>query len=579
MNKTVDINLAGFLFHIDEEAYSRLKQYLHAVEASLNNDPGKSEIMSDIEARIAELFFDKQAFQNQVINVGMVEEVITIMGAPEDYEIDDTETEKSSSETKSTTSEKEIPKKLYRDANDAYAGGVSSGLGHYFNIEPFWIRLSWVLLTIFTSGSFILIYLGFWFFVPRANTTAEQLEMKGQAVNLNSIGESVRSSGENISRKSATFFENAGEILKKLVSFLVKFFGAYLVFIASIVIIGSLIAVTSVFIFKAGENHFYDFINAANIGIPYQLIGLPIFLLVAIPMFFLGFLGMRLLLKRTKTINKPIVFSLIGVWFLSGIIIGVFIYKEANERSQQAFIHDTTELPFTANDTLNISALTKLSDTQETNLSRSGFENNSFSVNYDTGEKRILLHKTHLYVKPSSDEKAYIKISKLGKGKNFDSAKANAEAISYDYKIEGNKLILSKDAMTDFQNEWKNQQLYINLFIPEGMTVIGNQSTTQMNRNAWDESTSLNHKEGKYVTMQNQKLICTSCNTSETMHHDHNENYINDNGINLNFTGDNNEKFHLKIDENGIRIEGKDNSEDFKLKIDENGVQIDGNTD
>ncbi len=578
MNKTVDINLAGFLFHIDEEAYARLKQYLNAVEASLKNDPGKSEIMSDIEARIAELFFDKQAFQNQVINTGMVEEVIAIMGEPEDYEIDDTEApinEKSAE----TNTESNPAKKLYRDANDAYAGGVSSGLGHYFNIEPFWIRLAWVLLTIFTSGSFILIYLGFWFFVPRANTTAEQLEMKGQAVNLNNIGQSIRDGSDNIQRKSATFFENAGEILKKLLTFLIKFFGAYLVFIASVVIIGSLITVTSIFIFKAGENYWYDFLSAANIGIPYQLMGLPIFLLVAIPMFFLGFLGMRLLLKRSKAINKPIIFSLIGLWFLSGIIVGVFIYKEVNERSQQAFIHDTTELPFTAKDTLTISALTNLSDTQETNLSRSGFENNSFSVNYDAGEKRILLHKTHLYVKPSSDEKAYIKISKLGRGKNFDSAKANAEAISYDYKIEGNKLILSKDAITAFQNEWKNQHLYINLFIPEGMTVIGNQSTTQMNRNAWDESTSLNHKEGKYVTMENQKLICTSCNTSETMHHDHKENYINDNGINLNFTGDNNEKFHLKIDESGIHIEGKDNNEDFKLNIDENGIQIDGNTD
>lgn len=574
MNKTIDINLAGFLFHIDEEAYALLKQYLEAVETSLSDDPGKEEIMNDIEARIAELFFEKQVFKTQVINSGMVEEIITVMGGPEDYKIDDTVNsgEKTEAETKNTNP----PKKLYRDANDAYAGGVSSGLGYYFNIEAFWIRLAWVLLTIFTSGSFILIYFGFWLFVPKANTTSEQLEMKGHAVNLSNIGKTVRSANENIQRKSASFFENAGEIIKKLIIFLVKFFGAYLVFIAAVSILATLIAIVSIFVFKAGQNYWYDTIDAANIGISYQLIGLPILLFVAIPMFFLGLFGMRILINRTTKINKSLLFSLIALWILSGVSLGVFLYNECNERSQEAFVHDTTEIPFSSKDTLNIIAFSDLNNVKTTNLSKSNFGDDChFSVDYSTGKKRILLHKTYLYVKPSYDNKTYLKISKSSKGENFETARKNAEAIAYEYKLEGNKLMLFKDASTAFENEWKDQRLYVNLFIPEGMSIIANESTITMNRNAWDETTSLNHKEGKVVTMTNKQLICDSCDTSETLYDKNNSNFTNSNGVNLNFN-DGKDSFHVKIDESGVHINGKSDDENFKLDIDESGIEING---
>ncbi|SOS54549.1 Phage shock protein C (PspC) family protein (Stress-responsive transcriptional regulator) [Tenacibaculum finnmarkense] len=60
MNKTININLGGFFFHIDEVAYQKLNYYLKAIANSLNDDPqGKNEIISDIEARISELLSEK----------------------------------------------------------------------------------------------------------------------------------------------------------------------------------------------------------------------------------------------------------------------------------------------------------------------------------------------------------------------------------------------------------------------------------------------------------------------------------------------------------------------------------------
>ena len=88
MNKTVNINLAGVFFHIDEDAYLKLQRYLEAIRRSFTDSQGRNEIIADIEARIAELFSERVQNEKQVVSVKEVEEVITIMGQPEDYMVD-----------------------------------------------------------------------------------------------------------------------------------------------------------------------------------------------------------------------------------------------------------------------------------------------------------------------------------------------------------------------------------------------------------------------------------------------------------------------------------------------------------
>ena len=92
MNKTVNINIGGLFFHIDEDAYQKLSKYFDAIKRSLSNSSGKEEIMKDIEMRVAELFTERQKSDKHVINTKDVDEVVAIMGQPEDYRIDvDTE--------------------------------------------------------------------------------------------------------------------------------------------------------------------------------------------------------------------------------------------------------------------------------------------------------------------------------------------------------------------------------------------------------------------------------------------------------------------------------------------------------
>ena len=86
MNKTININLGGFFFHIDEVAYQKLRRYLESISKSLSDDPqGKNEIIADIEARISELLSEKITDARQVVNEGDIDDIIVIMGQPEDY--------------------------------------------------------------------------------------------------------------------------------------------------------------------------------------------------------------------------------------------------------------------------------------------------------------------------------------------------------------------------------------------------------------------------------------------------------------------------------------------------------------
>ena len=129
MNKTVNMNLGGFFFHIDEDAYQKLNRYFDAIKRSLSND-GREEIMNDIESRISELFSEKLNADKQVLGIKDVDDVIAIMGQPEDYKIEDNDRQETNYNNYASTGKS---KKLYRDTEHGILGGVSSGLGHYFH--------------------------------------------------------------------------------------------------------------------------------------------------------------------------------------------------------------------------------------------------------------------------------------------------------------------------------------------------------------------------------------------------------------------------------------------------------------
>ena len=172
MNKTVNINLGGMFFHIDEDAYQKLTRYFDAIKRSLTNSNGQDEIIKDIEMRIGELITEKHTSDKQVINVAEVDEIITIMGQPEDYRIEDDGQPASSASASYDTNSGRRMKKLYRDTEKGMIGGVATGLGHYFGIDAVWIKILFLIFVFAGFGTGIIAYFVLWIVTPAARASS-----------------------------------------------------------------------------------------------------------------------------------------------------------------------------------------------------------------------------------------------------------------------------------------------------------------------------------------------------------------------------------------------------------------------
>ena len=85
MNETRTINLNGLVYHIDNDAYKVLHEYLQDIEQRLPQED-RTEVMADIEARVAELFQKALFAKNvQVVNIQMVLSVKGQIGEPSEF--------------------------------------------------------------------------------------------------------------------------------------------------------------------------------------------------------------------------------------------------------------------------------------------------------------------------------------------------------------------------------------------------------------------------------------------------------------------------------------------------------------
>jgi phage shock protein PspC (stress-responsive transcriptional regulator) len=81
--------------------------------------------------------------------------------------------------------------RLYRSKSEAMLGGVAAGLANYFKVDPTLVRIGFLVLMLFTSGAFLLVYLAMWLLIPSAGSTAAEANQVVQE-NLNEIGDKVR---------------------------------------------------------------------------------------------------------------------------------------------------------------------------------------------------------------------------------------------------------------------------------------------------------------------------------------------------------------------------------------------------
>ena len=217
MKKTLTVNLGGTDFHIDEDAYRLLDNYLSNLKIHFRKEAGADEIIDDIERRISELFAEKLTAGSQVITITDVEEVIARMGKPEDMEAE-SDSEPSVGNATRTT----IHRRLYRNPDDKLLGGVISGMAAYLGWDVTLLRLLLLVVLICGVGTLIPVYIVCWLVIPEARTAAEKLSMRGEAVTVENIGKTVTDGFEKVangvndymkSDKPRTFLQKLGDAL------------------------------------------------------------------------------------------------------------------------------------------------------------------------------------------------------------------------------------------------------------------------------------------------------------------------------------------------------------------------------
>lgn len=225
MKKTLTVNLGGTVFNIDDDAYRLLDNYLCNLKLHFRKEAGADEIVDDIERRISELFAEKLSAGSQVITIADVEEVIARMGKPEDMESSE-ESEETTSYGSSTTH-----RHLYRNPDDKMLGGVVSGMAAYLGWDVTLLRLLLLVVLICGVGTLIPVYIVCWLIIPEAQTAAEKLNMRGEAVTVENIGKTVTDGFEKVtngvndymkSDKPRTALQKIGDMLVMVAGWFLK---------------------------------------------------------------------------------------------------------------------------------------------------------------------------------------------------------------------------------------------------------------------------------------------------------------------------------------------------------------------
>jgi phage shock protein PspC (stress-responsive transcriptional regulator) len=576
MNKTTSINLGGYFFHIDEDAFRKLSNYFDAVRSSLSPD-GREEIINDIESRISELFTEKLGTTKQVIGLKEVDDIITIMGQPEDYKIEE-ETPKNDFQSNYTSSSSS--KKLYRDKENSFLGGVLSGLGHYFGVDPLWLRIIMVIL-FFGFGTGLVLYIILWILIPEAVTTSQKLEMKGEPINISNIEKKVKEGFNEISDKFSNLDQDKiatnaksgaekigntlSDIVTSIFNVISKIIGGFIVLISSLTLISIVISgIAMMFFSSMPDNFLYNHIHTPfSFETPIWIQGILLIIVVGIPLFFILILGLKLLSTRMKSIGNSINYSLLAIWIIG---LASVLFLTIREISQNAYTGKEIEkvaINLKPTDTLNVKFISN-------NLyGKDNYDFDNFEVIHDDTDKAIIFsNNVSIKIVETNEPIAFLQIEKSAEGSSIKKAKQTAEKIKYNVKIENNNLILDNYWITDLANKKHDQEVELFLYLPKG-TIFKVDKNFKHFDISENDYFNLHYSTDTYTYIVSEnKVLCMNCPIDENDYNDVENDTISNSE----------ENSEIILNEDGILIKKgnktveKENVE--SIKINKNGITI-----
>ncbi len=597
MNKTVTINISGIIFHIEEDAYDKLSKYLSTIKGYFTNTDGGNEIMSDIEARIAEMLQAKVNATKQVVLMNDVDAVMSAMGKPEEF-ADESASSSSTNEKTNTsyenTYQEPIRKRLFRNPDDKAIGGVCSGVAEYFNVDVVWIRIITFLL-IFFGGMSLFVYLILWIVIPEAQTTADRLAMRGEPVNINNIKKAVQDEAEELKNRAGKYgqefrnssshygnrvSENIGAVLNGVFRILGRIFGFFMASLGIFLMIAFVSTLLGFSILGANDT-FTQFTSLIfNSSWVYGLSFITFIIVAGIPIFFLIYVGIKLLFNINYS-NRWLNLSLGGLWTV-GIILGFYLLsKTLGQFSETSKVKETVNIS-NVGDTLNLRLTNTRSaiqlynfddfDNVETKVEDRGDGTFGGFVIAEKGKAKSLVGYADVKIIPSPTDSIEVVVYKIAKGADKRMALELARNIQYGYTQSGNTLYLDEIFATKPNDKFRAQELEVIVKLPKGKVINLDKSLKESLddvdnvTNTWD-----GYMVGRRWKMTENGLECIDCEGLKDKDDDDNDD--DDKNIKKEIKEALKEMKDVKsinINEQGIKIDGGDT----KIQINEKGVNI-----
>lgn len=489
MKKTYNINLGGFAFIIDENAFEVLFNYLEALKRKFSNEAERKEILNDIEARMAELLLQKMGGRKEVVGIEDIEFLIAQMGRPEDIAGDEPAAENTSQQTTYTTNEattttgtERVQKRLYRDPDDAQIGGVIAGLCHYFGIhDPTWARIAAIILLVASFGTTMLVYLLLLIIIPEAKTAAEKLQMKGEPVNVSTIEKEVKDAANrfSVTVKASTsegFFKKVWDVLSQIAKLFLRFLALIMVFGALALLIGLVIAFAMFTLMGPTPFHpltqmVVDDATALTLG------AVGILLFVGAPVIAVIYAGLRILLGRGRRMPW-IKWTLLASCILGFGMLMFSVYKVSREFVSDATVKEEVQLAQPANGTLFVQ-LADSTDSGWTAIDPEDDDNHQEDIAdiFVNGENlndisSFKIGRPTLELIVSENDSFYLQKLVKSQGRSRTNAQQNARTVMYSF-LQADTLVNLKKHFEVSKNggKFRGQEMTIRLAIPEGKKV------------------------------------------------------------------------------------------------------------
>jgi len=498
MNKTIIININGIIFHIEEDAYEVLKNYMTDVKRHFANSADSLEITTDIENRIAEMFNELLIRESrQVIVTADVDTVIGQMGTVEDFETsanDDDEQPTFTAHQSFTDN-----RKLFRDPDDHLIGGVCAGIANYFDVETVWIRIAFALAFCF-GGTGLMLYIILWIVVPKAANRADRMAMKGERLNLQGFKRNFEEELKNVHSTfkaagreakpfvykardfTGDFFHHFRIFLKGACQVLLKLLGIFILLVSFGFFMAALIGLIALLAYGNDIYHLFPFaiVNSVD-NVHSSMLYFSAFIVAAIPLVAIITLTLKVVFN-SPGINRTAGYTMLIVWIGSLSILIYDIAKITRQFRDYESFSQTINIKPVKNNTYHLQLNDVKFLTKDDSL-RMNLDHDFNGKILDDRYSNNMPNNVEIEIVKSDVDKVTLEEQFSARGVNDEDALRNARNAVYAFSQQDSVLMFSRTLEIPKGKLWRDQSIKLILKVPYNTVLVVDENINYLIRN------------------------------------------------------------------------------------------------